>query len=356
MNRQDQIKDSRFPVSIFFVFLIILLLMSGIHYGIIVLGEKKHWHYMVQILLPMGYWTLVAGGLTLFTRWKIRRHYEEPVLRLRKAAEKVANGDFSVYVPLLHTREKWDYLDAMILDFDKMVEELGSVEVLKTDFFSNVSHEMKTPLAVIQTHAEMLQMKELSEQERRECTETILRSSRRMSGLIMNMLKLNKLERQVIRPEPVRFDLCAQLSECAIRMEHLWEEKNIELGANLDNRVFIYGDPELLELVWTNLLSNAVKFTPAGGEIGLSLSADKENAVVRIRDTGCGMSRETAAHIFDKFYQGDTSHAAEGNGLGLALVQRILDLSDGTVTVKSELGEGSVFTVRLPAAGCRKMN
>lgn len=348
-NHREEIRASRFPKAIFFVFFGILLLMSGMHYGIIVLGTKAEWHTLPQILLPMLYWAFVAAGLTLFTKWEIHKHYEKPVLDLRKATEKVANGDFSVYVPPLHTPEKLDYLDAMILDFNKMVEELGSVEVLKTDFFSSVSHEIKTPLAVIHNNAELLQNEHLTEVQRREYTETILHATRRLSNLIMNMLKLNKLEKQAIKPMPRRFDLCAQLSECALQFENSWEEKGIEFVAELEDRAFISGDEELLSLVWTNLLSNAIKFTPSGGTVTLTQTSSPDGITITVADTGCGMDEETMKHIFDKFYQGDTSHATEGNGLGLSLVRRILELSDGTIAVKSGVGQGSVFTVRLPS-------
>lgn len=342
------VRASRFPISIFFVFLVTLLLMSGVHYGILVLGNEKQWPNLLQVALPILYWTLVAVGLTLFTKWEIRKHYEKPVLELRKAAEKVANGDFSVYVSPLHTPEKLDYLDAMILDFNKMVEELGSVEVLKTDFFSNVSHEIKTPLAVIHNSAELLQGENLTDAQRREYTQTILHAARRLSNLIVNMLKLSKLEKQAIKPMPEPFDLCAQLSECALQFEDSWEKKDIEFAAELEERAVICGDEELLALVWTNLLSNAIKFTQPGGRVTLTLASDADWATVTVADTGCGMDEETIQHIFDKFYQGDTSHATEGNGLGLPLVRRILELSDGTVAVKSAAGQGSVFTVRLP--------
>ena len=213
---QKAIRTSRFPIAIFFVFLLTLLLMSGVHIGIITLANEEQWPTAVQILLPTLYWGLVAVGLTLFTRWEIRRNYEEPMRNLRNATEKVANGDFSVYVPPLHSVGKLDYLDAMILDFNKMVEELGSIEVLKTDFFSNVFHEIKTPLAVIHNNAQLLQRANLEESQRKECADAILHATRRLSNLITNMLKLNKLEKQAIQPAPQSFDLCAQLSECAL--------------------------------------------------------------------------------------------------------------------------------------------
>ena len=347
---QKAIRTSRFPIAIFFVFLLTLLLMSGVHIGIITLANEEQWPTAVQILLPTLYWGLVAVGLTLFTRWEIRRNYEEPMRNLRNATEKVANGDFSVYVPPLHSVGKLDYLDAMILDFNKMVEELGSIEVLKTDFFSNVCHEIKTPLAVIHNNAQLLQRANLEESQRKECADAILHATRRLSNLITNMLKLNKLEKQAIQPAPQSFDLCAQLSECALQFENTWEQKDIEFIAELEDRALIRGDEELLALVWTNVLSNAIKFTPAGGTVTLTQRTEPDAVTVEVADTGCGMEAETMRHIFDKFYQGDTSHSTEGNGLGLALVRRILELSDGTITVQSTVGKGSAFTVRLPVS------
>ena len=346
----NKVRQSRFPVSLFAVFWVTLLLMSGIHMGLIVWANKEQWSGLTQTVIPMVYWALVAAGLTLYTRWQVKRNYEEPMQEFAKATAKVAQGDFSVYVAPLHTPDKQDYLDVMITDFNKMVEELGSIETLKTDFFSNVSHEIKTPLAVIHNNAELLNRDGITEEQRREYAEIVLHATRRLSNLIMNMLKLNKLEKQTIKPAPKQFELCAQLSECALQFEHSWEQKNIEFIAQLEDRAFVTGDEELLALVWTNLISNAIKFTPSGGTVTLSQTSDADEVTVTVSDTGCGMGQETVKHIFDKFYQGDTSHSTEGNGLGLALVQRILELSEGTITVKSETGQGSTFTVRLPAS------
>ena len=331
------------------MYFVSLLLMSGVHMGLVTLINTKGWNDIVAVIIPTVYWALVAVALTLYARWQIKKTYEEPMHRLAKATAQVAQGDFSVYVPPLHTADKLDYLDVMILDFNTMVEELGSIETLKTDFFSNVSHEMKTPLAVIQNYAQLLQKENLTEEERREYADSILQSTRKLSSLITNILKLNKLEKQTIRPVPEQYDLCQQLCDCALQFEDAWEKKDIEFIAELEDRVIIEADPGLLELVWTNLLSNAVKFTPPGGTVTLTQTSDEKEITVSVSDTGCGMDEKTLRHIYDKFYQGDTSHSTEGNGLGLALVQRILQLSNGTITVKSRVGQGSTFTVRLPA-------
>ena len=167
-KKYGAIKESRFPPSLFAIYLAVLLWMSGIHTGLLVFMDKVGANQVVQTTVPMIYWALVAVGLTLFTRKKMKNTYEEPLHRLADATKRVADGDFSVYIPTLHTTDKLDYLDVMIMDFNKMVEELGSIETLKTDFISNVSHEMKTPIAVIKNYAEMLQMERISETQRKE--------------------------------------------------------------------------------------------------------------------------------------------------------------------------------------------
>lgn len=347
-NRVRQ--QSLFPPILFFVYLAVLCVMSGIHTGMIVGMNRLLWDNKIQTAVPILYWSLVAVLLTLFTRRQIRKTYEEPLLKLAKATRKVAEGDFSVYVSPSHTADKANYLDQMILDFDKMVEELGSIETLKTDFFSDVSHEFKSPLAVISSNAELLQKSSDLSEKQAEQVENIRYATRRLANLIQNMLKLNKLEKQTIRPVPEAFDVCAQLCACAVQFEDDWEKKELEFEADLEDSSVAYADPGLMELVWTNLLSNAIKFTPAGGTITLKQRTEGKHILVSVTDNGCGMTPETAKHIYDKFYQGDSSHATYGNGLGLSLVKRILELSDGSITVESAPGKGSTFTVSLPCA------
>ena len=340
-------KESLFPTSVFLVYLLVLLLMSGVHTGILVGMDALGWNKIVQTIMPILYWSAVAVGLTLYTRYKVQQTYEVPMQRLAQATQKVAAGDFSVYVAPIHTPDKADYIDRMIVDFNTMVEELGGIETLKTDFFSNVSHEFKTPLAVIHSNAELLQKSLAADDARQEQVENIVSATRRLANLIQNMLKLNKLEKQTIRPAAETYDVCAQLCSVAVQFEDAWERKEIEFDADLEDTAYVQADPGLLELVWTNLLSNAVKFTPQGGSITLRQTRADGKIYVSVTDTGCGMDEKTIKHIYDKFYQGDTSHSTEGNGLGMALVKRILEMTGAEMKIESKPGKGSTFTVVL---------
>jgi len=259
----------------------------------------------------------------------------------------VAQGDFTVAVQPVHKKNKFDYMDLMFEDFNRMVQELGSIETMKDDFIANVSHEIKTPLSVIRSYASALQKEGLSDQQRREYAQTIAAASESLSTLISNILKLNKLENQEIVPNAVPYDLTRQLSDCALYHEEQWEKKRIDFDAQLEERVMIVADESMLEIAFNNLISNAIKFTEPGGRVVLRQEKDGGEVVVTVSDTGCGMDEETTKRIFDKFYQGDTSHSGEGNGLGLALARRVIEISGGSIAVHSVPGEGSEFTVRL---------
>ncbi|MDE6020548.1 MAG: HAMP domain-containing histidine kinase [Ruminococcus sp.] len=272
---------------------------------------------------------------------------EKPLKEILKATDRITNGDFSARIEPTHKFGRKNEFDVIIENFNIMAEEISGTETLRTDFISNVSHELKTPLAVIQNYATMLQSPSLSEAQRIEYAKSMSVASQRLSALITNILKLNKLENQQIFPDTKSYNLSEQLCECLLSFENIWESKQLEIETDIDEDVLVHADEELLSLVWNNLFSNAVKFTDAGGKISVRLKTENEKCIVTVSDTGCGMSKETGAHIFEKFYQGDTSHASKGNGLGLALVKRVIDILKGEIMVESELGKGSTFTITL---------
>lgn len=293
------------------------------------------------------YWAVVAAIFSFVTTFSIRKRYEEPMKHMSKVTKRVSEGDFTARLKLLHPENELDYLDVMFLDFNKMVEELGSIEILKNDFVSNVSHEIKTPLSVIQNYTTLLQNPDLTAKQRKEYTEVISNASEQLTLLVSNILRLSKLDNQTILPAPRSYDVCRQLADCVMSLADRMEAKGLEFTADMEDKAFVLADEGMMEIVWSNLLTNAIKFTEPGGKITLSQATGEDHICVSVSDSGCGMDEQTMRHIFDKFYQGDTAYMREGCGLGLALVSKILDLNRATIAVSSAPGRGSIFSVRL---------
>ncbi|MGN1033445.1 MAG: ATP-binding protein, partial [Intestinibacter sp.] len=266
-----------------------------------------------------------------------------PIRNLNYATGEVAKGNFNIKLPIPNEFE----LASLTAKFNTMVKELNSIETLRNDFISNVSHEIKTPIATIQGFSNLLKDDTLSKEDRDEYLDIIISETSRISNLTSNILKLTKLETQEIITDKVSFSLDEQLRHSVLLLQRDLNEKNLNIDIELDE-VQIYNNEDLLQQVWINLISNAIKFTDENGKISIQLMDTEDTATVKITDTGIGMKAESLSHIFDKFYQEDKSHSSNGNGLGLALVKRIVDLCDGTIRVKSMLGEGSSFTVELP--------
>lgn len=278
----------------------------------------------------------------------IRRKYmvEKPVNKILYATERIAMGDFSIKLELEHDYNKYDEYDLIFDNINTMAAELSRNELLKNDFISNVSHEIKTPLAVMQNYAKALQLNNIDDKKRKEYLKGLILQSNKISNLISNILKLNKLDNQEIVPEIMEFDLGELVRTCTLGFEQLMEDKSLELACDIDD-IDIVSSRDLLEIVINNLISNAIKFTERGGKICISLKAENDSAVIKVKDTGCGISQEIGEHIFDKFYQGDTSRANEGNGLGLAIVKRVIDLIGGEIAVESSINAGSTFIIKL---------
>lgn len=267
-----------------------------------------------------------------------------PIQNIGDACRRISEGDFSVRVPengeIAEMRE-------IARRFNAMTHDLANIETLRTDFVANVSHEIKTPLSSIEGYATLLQTPGLSDERRERYTEKIIESSRRLSELAGNMLWLSKLENQELVLDNKNFRLDEQIRRAILLLEVHWSEKDIRFELDLP-RVICYGSEQLIEMIWSNLVGNAVKFSPAGGVVDIRLTETENGITVRIADEGVGMSDEVMRHIFEKFYQGDTSRRSEGNGLGLPLVKRITEICGGSVDVESTPGAGSVFTVKLP--------
>lgn len=272
---------------------------------------------------------------------------ERPVKMIVDGAKKITKGDLSTRIKRGTRFLSDDTFGEIIDNFNDMARELEGLEMLRDDFTSSVSHEMKTPLAVIQNYGTLLQSPELTDDERIEYAGGIVESSRQMADMITNILRLNKLENQQIFPTKREFDLGEQLCESLLQFEETWETGNIDIDTDIAPSVVIRADDELLMLVWNNLFSNAFKFTPSGGNVFVGLYDEGEYARIVVKDSGCGMSPEVGEHIFEKFYQGERSHSTRGNGLGLALVKRVIDILHAEISVESAMGIGSTFTVRL---------
>ena len=290
---------------------------------------------------------LLSLIFTVFDAIRRKVTVERPVKRITDAAEKIIKGDFSVRVKPQSKFGTDETFNRIIDCFNKMAQELGSVETLRTDFIANVSHEMKTPLSIMQNYGTLLQAPDLSDEKRLEYAKGVADGSRRMADMMTNILKLNRLENQQIYPKFEEYNLGEQLCECLLQYEKVWEKSEIEIETALEEDVSVKADSELLSLVWNNLFSNAFKFTQSGGTVSVSLISTAHHAIVKVSDTGCGMTADVGAHIFEKFYQGDTSHATQGNGLGLALVKKVIDIMHGEISVESAVGKGTTFTVKI---------
>ena len=273
--------------------------------------------------------------------------FDRPMNKIALTARQIASGNFSARV---HP-DRGNPAVRQLVDFQDVLNEIAcqiqSVEGLQEEFLSNVSHEMKTPLAVIKNYTSLLRQPNVAESDKEAYCAVIESHVQNLSSLVTNVLKLNKLENQRVCPEYETFDLGELVCEVVLSFEHLWEEKDIDLQVNIQQELLVRSDRTFLMLVCSNLVSNALKFTPPGGKVWVSCQQNGAIVDLRVQDTGCGMGEETGRHIFEKFYQGDTSHQSLGNGLGLALVKRIIDVLGGEISVSSTLGQGSTFSVRL---------
>lgn len=295
--------------------------------------------WLLLVIALLGVCLVVGILITSFlSKW-----FFGPIKKLGTAMEAVADGDFSVR---LETKSSAKEIREVFSGFNLMVHELAATEILQSDFTSNVSHEFKTPINAIEGYAMLLQGCENLEGEQRQYVEKILYNTQRLSSLVGNILLLSKIENQSIQTKRTRFSLDEQIRQCIVALESAWSEKDVELDVDMDSVEYL-GSENLMYHVWDNLIGNAIKFSPPCGLVRIRLRRAGEQVVFTIDDNGPGIPEEDRKHIFDKFYQADSSHRQEGNGLGLALVKRILAITDSEISVRNLSGGGCRFTVTL---------
>lgn len=269
----------------------------------------------------------------------------KPVDEILNATNKLKKGNFNINLVTNHTYHEFDEFDIIKNDLNKVAKELARSEILKNDFIANLSHEIKTPLAVIKNYAQVLEDESISPEERKKYLHNLQEATKKLNALVTNILKLNKLEHQTLELEITNFNVSELLTEQILQFESLIATKDLKLEIDIEEDIYINSEQSYLEIIFNNLISNAIKFTNPKGTITITLKKKNNEYIFTFCDTGCGMDSETGMHIFDKFYQGDTSHAKEGNGLGLALVKRVIDLLGGEISVESEKGVGTTFKI-----------
>ena len=322
----------------FFVVLIVVVIATAIALMYRVAITDMHMIGVLSMLVPIV--VLVTLVNFLFTRF-IYRYLD----KISDAMQKVADGDYTVRLDA----EKDQPFRELYRNFNTMAEELGGVEMLKNDFINGYAHELRTPITSINGFAEMLLNDDgtLSREEKRSYLEIIASESRRLADLAGNSLLMSRLDTQKIIPDKKPFSLDEQLRRCSILLSGQWTEKELDMTMDLDEAVYV-GDYDIMQHLWINLLTNAVKYTPKGGSITVTLKNEEKFIAVSVADTGKGIPPEDRERIFDKYYQTDKSHSKRGLGLGLAICKRIVQLCNGSLTVESEVGVGSTFTVKLP--------
>lgn len=324
--------------TIFAVFLLITAVWFGLFQLKLIQIDPGVRHIPIAVFLLGS--ILLGTVLALFVGQLMVR----PIQNMSDAFDELSRGNFSVQIP---ANEKIAEIRELARHFNAMTYDLSHMETLRSDFVANVSHEIKTPISAIEGYATLLQNPNLTREKHDHYVEIILENSRRLSDLTSNILMLSKLENQELIVDNREFRLDEQIRRAVLLLEGKWSAKDIEFDMDLPKQMY-YGSEPLLAQVWSNLLDNAIKHAPPGSVIHVNLQTVEKGITVSIVDHGDGMTEEVQKHMFEKFYQGDNSHKAEGNGLGLALVKRIVELCSGTVAVRSAPGQGAAFSVTLP--------
>ena len=336
-----------FKYTLFGFFMFFLTTGFNVVLGVLVYNSIKEKSDLIVATIILGVILVSAAICTAIDYLRRKIMIERPMNEILDATDMMTRGNFKIDLVPKHSYEYFDEYDILKENLNKMANELSKSEVLKNDFIANVSHEIKTPLAVIQNYAKALKNPSLDNEVKNKYLDNLTEACQKLNGLITNILKLNKLENQKLLPEIKEFNLSDLLANQVLQFESLIEKKEIDLVCEIEEDLFIKSEESYLEIIFNNLMSNAIKFSNPKGMIYVGLKKEKQNYHITFKDTGCGMDKETGKHIFDKFYQGDTSRSKEGNGLGLALVKRVIDIIGGSINVTSQIGEGTEFRITI---------
>lgn len=331
-----------FAAFVFFIILTSSIIIFSITYAMVQLGylSKGEPSPLVPTITLLTMSIFIASAVNFFIGKKVLK----PISAFSKAMVDVAKGDFRVQLNYDGVVEE---LNEMSANFNIMIHELGNIETLRSDFVVSVSHEFKAPLTSIEGYATIIQNPELSEEQKNECAQIIIESTKQLAKLSSNILMISDLENKEIITKKAEFRLDEQIRQAILLLEPIWTSKMIIFNIDMDHANYC-GNADLMMQIWLNVIGNAIKFTPKNGEIFVSLKAASSHLKVSISDTGIGMSSEVQKHIFNKFYQADCSGNTDGNGLGLSLVKRIVELCHGSIQVDSSLDRGTTFILEFP--------
>lgn len=345
-------RKQRYSLTILFSIIVFIALFAAISLAMLavyilvwtgVIGSIDEELKTSYVILLMAIISLVLGTVIIFFLSRIPL---TPINKLINKMNRLAAGDFHVRIKFGKILSGHSAFSELSDSFNTLAEELENTEMLRSDFINNFSHEFKTPIVSISGLAKTLKKGNLSEEQRKQYLDAIEEESMRLASMATNVLNLSKVENQTILTDLSEFNVSEQIRLCVLLFESKWTKKNIELVLDFDEYK-ITANEELLKQIWINLIDNAVKFVPRCGTVTISISEESGMLCISVANTGSEIPPEIREKIWNKFYQGDESHACEGNGIGLAIVKRIVELHGGEIILKSS-DSVTVFTVRLP--------
>ena len=311
-------------------------------YGILSFNEVRLNVFLLIAAMTLSSILIGFGLAALAPRFVFKR-----LTKISEGMTEIAHGNFKTRIPERDKADAISEFGELERTFNRMAADLDGIEIFRNDFINNFSHEFKTPIVSLRGFARQLQSGDITEEQRKEYIDIIVAESERLANMSTNVLLLSKLENQQIVSEKTEFYLDEQIRNSLLLLEKSWSDKELDLDIDLDPIKYTFNE-EMLSHVWVNLFSNAIKFTEMGGQISCRLTEKDDLVIFTVTDSGIGMTAETQSRIFEKFYQGDTSHSGSGNGIGLNIVYRVLTLANGEIKVESEYGKGTAFTVTLP--------